>query len=501
MGASLSNAAENGFAAGGTGLGDIPESCVACVFMYLTPPEICNLARLNRSFRGAASSDAVWEAKLPCNYPYMLELLPVCRYEGLSKKGIFALLSRPVSFHALRLKERQVSSRRALQRKRHFRVTCYGLNALTRYLGSVIQSDGEIDEDVSHRIGAGWMKWKLASGVLCDKKVSPKLKGKFYRVVVRPALLYGAECWPVKNSHIQKMKVAEMRMLRWMCGLTRGDRVRNENIREKVGVTSVECKMREARLRWFGHVKRRGMDAPVRRCERLALDGFRRGRGRPKKYWGEVIWRDMEQLQLTEDMTLDRKEVWLDTISGRICMSISSKAMLITSSEDRRHWNWFPSDESRFQVVAYCQQVWWFEVSGTVKFPFPPDIYTLTFRIHIGKFHKRLGRRVSNCEHTHGWELGPIRFELSTSGGHRAVSECLLHDIEQEDAKVKNKRGCWIEYKVGEFIVSRSDPVTEVRFSMKQIDCTHSKGGLCLDSVSITPSNLRRSRRTGSFCK
>ncbi|PHU12789.1 hypothetical protein BC332_19719 [Capsicum chinense] len=46
------------------------------------------------------------------------------------------------------------------------------------------------------------------------------------------------------------------------------------------------------------------MDAPVRRCERLALDGFRRGRGRPKKYWGEVIRRDMEQLQLTEDMTL-----------------------------------------------------------------------------------------------------------------------------------------------------------------------------------------------------
>ncbi|KAF3661311.1 putative monogalactosyldiacylglycerol synthase, chloroplastic-like [Capsicum annuum] len=104
------------------------------------------------------------------------------------------------------------------------------------------------------------------------------------------------------------MRVAEMRMLRWMCGLTRGDRVRNKTIREKVGVTSVECKMREARLRWFGHVKRRGMDAPVRRCERLALDGFRRGRGRPKKYWGEVIRRDMEQLQLTEDMTLDRKQ-------------------------------------------------------------------------------------------------------------------------------------------------------------------------------------------------
>ncbi|PHT32095.1 Developmentally-regulated GTP-binding protein 1 [Capsicum baccatum] len=92
-----------------------------------------------------------------------------------------------------------------------------------------------------------------------------------------------------------------------MCGMTRGDRVRNETIREKVGVAPVECKLREVRLSWFGHVKRRDMDAPVRRCERLALDGFRRGRGRPKKYWGEVIRRDLEQLQLTEDMTLDRK--------------------------------------------------------------------------------------------------------------------------------------------------------------------------------------------------
>jgi len=152
------------------------------------------------------------------------------------------------------------------------------------------------------------MKWRLASGVLCDKKILPKLKGKFYRVVVRPALLYGAECWPAKNSHVQKLHVAEMRMLRWMCGHTRSDKIRNEVIREKVGVASVVDKLREARLRWFGHVKRRSADAPVRRCEGLVVEGTRRGRGRPKKYWGEVIRQDLAQLHITEDMTLDRKE-------------------------------------------------------------------------------------------------------------------------------------------------------------------------------------------------
>ncbi|KAF3655662.1 hypothetical protein FXO38_14579 [Capsicum annuum] len=78
---------------------------------------------------------------------------------------------------------------------------------------------------------------------------------------------------------------------------------------KKVRVASVEDKMRKVRLRWFGHEMRRGTDALVRRCERLALDGFRQGKGRPKKYWRKVIRRDMEQLQLTEDMTQDRK-IW-----------------------------------------------------------------------------------------------------------------------------------------------------------------------------------------------
>ncbi|XP_070046010.1 uncharacterized protein [Nicotiana tomentosiformis] len=101
------------------------------------------------------------------------------------------------------------------------------------------------------------------------------------------------------------MKVAEMRTLRWMCGHTRADRIRNEVIRDKVGAALIEEKMREAWLRWLDHA--RSTDAPVRRCERLAVEGLRRGRGRPKKRWAEMIRQDMTQYQLTDDMTLDRK--------------------------------------------------------------------------------------------------------------------------------------------------------------------------------------------------
>ena len=68
------------------------------------------------------------------------------------------------------------------------------------YLGLMLQKDEDIDTNVCHRIKAGWMKWPQASGILCDKRVPQKLKGKFYRTAIRLAMLYGAECWPKKNG-------------------------------------------------------------------------------------------------------------------------------------------------------------------------------------------------------------------------------------------------------------------------------------------------------------
>ena len=177
-----------------------------------------------------------------------------------------------------------------------------------RYLGSIIQKDGELDGDVAHRIKAGWLKWKSASGFLCDKDMPQRLKGKFYRTAIRPALLYGSECWAVKHCHIQKMSVAEMRMLRWMCGHTRKDRLRNEVIREKVKVAPIEDKMMENRLRWFGHVRRRPMDAPVRRPETWRTEKVPRGRGRPRQTWLRVIEHDMRVLGLEESMVTERAQ-------------------------------------------------------------------------------------------------------------------------------------------------------------------------------------------------
>ena len=155
-------------------------------------------------------------------------------------------------------------------------------------------------------MSAGWLKWRQDSGILCDKRVPQKLKGKFYRTTIRPAMLYGAECWPTKRRHVQQLSVTEMRMLRWFCGHTRRDRVRNEVIRDRVGVAPIEEKLTHHRLRWFGHVQRRPHEAPVRNGVLERVDNVKRGRGRPKLTWDESVKRDLKDWNISKEIALDR---------------------------------------------------------------------------------------------------------------------------------------------------------------------------------------------------
>jgi hypothetical protein len=71
------------------------------------------------------------------------------------------------------------------------------------YLGSMLQKNEDIDEDVSHRIKDDWLKWRQASDVLCDPMVPLKLKDKFYRTAIRPAMLDRSECWLIKRRYVQ----------------------------------------------------------------------------------------------------------------------------------------------------------------------------------------------------------------------------------------------------------------------------------------------------------
>ena len=61
-------------------------------------------------------------------------------------------------------------------------------------------------------------------------------------------------CYAIIKIQGKKLKVNEMKMLRFTLGITRLDRVRNKEVRKKLNTGEVSTKLREARLRWAGHV-------------------------------------------------------------------------------------------------------------------------------------------------------------------------------------------------------------------------------------------------------
>ncbi|XP_047314472.1 F-box protein PP2-A13-like [Impatiens glandulifera] len=262
-------------------LEDIPENCIALVLTHLTPPEICKLAQLNRAFRAAASSDFIWDSKLPSNYRYILEKLSNNKdLSCLGKKGLYGNL-----------------------------------------------------------------------------------------------------------------------------------------------------------------------------CHHNPFDGGTR-------------------------------EIWVDKKTGGVCLLISSRALTITGIDDRRYWTHLPTEESRFQTIAYLQQTWWLEVVGDIDFQLPSGCYSLFFRLQLGRASKRLGRRVCNLDHIHGWNIKPVQFHLTTSDGQHVTSKCFL-----------NNPGNWMHYHVGDFLVVESHQSMRIKFSLTQIDCTHTKGGVCIDSVLICPVSLGKELR------
>ncbi|XP_068217884.1 uncharacterized protein [Palaemon carinicauda] len=117
-------------------------------------------------------------------------------------------------------------------------------------------------------------------------------------------MAYGAETWPMKKIFEKKMDVVEIRMLRWMAGIMRLYKVRNDLERGTTKVTEVSKKIQEKRLHWFGHVMRRDPEYVGRRMLEVDVPGRR---GRPKRRWMECVTTDVEEKDLTVEDIGDRR--------------------------------------------------------------------------------------------------------------------------------------------------------------------------------------------------
>ena len=108
-------------------------------------------------------------------------------------------------------------------------------------------------------------------------------------------MVYGLKTVMVTKEQMEEMEFAEMKKLRFAMGVTRKDKIRNEHIRGTVKVERLGMKMREGRLRWYGHVMRRDREYVGKKMIEIELPGKRK-RGRLKRRFLDVVKEDMGKL-------------------------------------------------------------------------------------------------------------------------------------------------------------------------------------------------------------
>jgi len=124
---------------------------------------------------------------------------------------------------------------------------------------------------------------------------------------VRSSMLYGSETWPVSKENELALQRAEMRMVRWMCGIKLQDRVPSKGLRERLGLDNITLVLQQNRLRRYGHVLRKEDNDWVKKCTEYEVEGATtRPRGRPKKTWREIVEKDCHAHKLKREDAMGR---------------------------------------------------------------------------------------------------------------------------------------------------------------------------------------------------
>ena len=162
------------------------------------------------------------------------------------------------------------------------------------YLGGAVCGDGKTEREVRRRVQAGANAWRAVEGVMADRRISKRLKGKVMSTYVTPPCLYGTETLALTDLQ-QRLQVCENNWVRKIARVTRADRRRMVELREETGVQrSFTERLVRSRLQWAGHVERMADDRLPKRAAELREQGRRR-RGRPRLRWEHCVKRHVRK--------------------------------------------------------------------------------------------------------------------------------------------------------------------------------------------------------------
>ena len=162
------------------------------------------------------------------------------------------------------------------------------------YLGDVLSVVGDADAAVETRIRIGWNKLRLLVSLLTNKDISLTVRGRLYSGCVRSSMLHGSETWPVRKENEVALQRAEVRMVRWMCGVKLQDKVLSKEFRRRLELEDIISVLQRNRLRWYGHVLRKADNDWVKKCMEYELEVP--GQEVDQRKLGERLWKKTVEL-------------------------------------------------------------------------------------------------------------------------------------------------------------------------------------------------------------
>ena len=174
-----------------------------------------------------------------------------------------------------------------------------------RYIGDTVGQAGGCIDAVIERIKAGWGAFRELLPVLTNRSISLKNRGNMFRMCIRKILLYGSETWATTVEDMNRISAADNSMVRWICNVRLQQKIKTQDLCNRLGIPAVIEELRSSRLHYYGHLVR--MDDNT--WPKAVLDFNIPGSfpiGRPKLRWKEIIKKDMSQLGLNSNMAFDR---------------------------------------------------------------------------------------------------------------------------------------------------------------------------------------------------
>ena len=101
------------------------------------------------------------------------------------------------------------------------------------YLGSQVATDGRCERDVVHRMNEGYRAWVELKSVWSNKGLWIRAQKCLYEGLILPTTLYRTESWGIRSAERMKVNFLEMKCLRSLVGVSRMDRVGNEEVRRR----------------------------------------------------------------------------------------------------------------------------------------------------------------------------------------------------------------------------------------------------------------------------